>query len=466
MDDRRRFLTSGVVELGYLFETVRTDVTIVEMRDALLPREDPDVAEAFTDIAAERHEIHTGHRVTAVEAAFQDVLVRVEPTRGPIPRQLYYDRVPQVTMAEPRQARRDRLFEQLDDDVDAAFLAPSESLFYFTGLSMHKSERPALAVVTPESPPALVVPQLEVDRALDALPDADCFTYGDATDPVSAARPAFADLVDDRGISGPVAAEYRATRLLELDLFADRFGFDDVRDLGPTAAALRARKDDTELETMRRAAAITDEILQATFEEITPGMREVDVERELRRRVLDSEADEYGVGIVTSGPRTALAHTNTGVREIETGDLLMIDMGVVLDGYYSDITRTVAVGEPGEEAREIYDVVRTAARRSRETVAEGVAYQELDRAAREVIEDAGYGEYFPHRVGHGLGLEGHEPPYLVEGNDETVAVGNAFTIEPGVYVPELGGVRIEDDVVVTENGAESLTSTTRELQVL
>jgi len=369
-------------------------------------------------------------------------------------------------MGDRHQNRRERLFEKLPGDVDAALLPPSKTLYYFTGLSMHTSERPTLVVLIRDRNPAVLLPKLETDRVREALPDADCYTYGDATDPVAAARPALANLVDDCDLSGTVAAEYRATRLLELDALSDHVGFDDIRDLGPVAASLRARKDETEIRTMRRAATITDEILQATFDELEAGMREVDVERALRRRVLDSEADEHGVGIVTSGPRTAHAHANTGEREIQEGDLVMVDMGVVLDGYYSDITRTVAVGDPGDEARNIYEVVQEAARVSREAVAPDATYEDLDHAAREVIEDAGYGEYFPHRVGHGLGLEGHEPPYLADGNDDTVDVGNVLTIEPGVYVPEVGGVRIEDDVVLTEDGSEALTESPRDLRIV
>jgi len=369
-------------------------------------------------------------------------------------------------MDHDRRSRRDRLFEALPAPVSAAVLAPSETLFHLTGLAMHRSERPTLAVLTRERAPAVVVPELETDRVGSALPDADLFAYGDATDPVEAARSALDDLVAARDLSGTVAAEYRSTRLLELALLSGHFAFEDVADLGPAAAAVRSRKDGAEIETMRRAAALTDEMLAATVAELEPGRTEADVERALRRRTLDSEADGFGVGVVTSGPRTARAHADTGDRAIEDGDLVMIDTGVVLEGYYSDITRTVAVGDPGEEAREIHDVVRAAARAGRAAVAAGVAYQEADRAARDVVEDAGYGEQFPHRVGHGLGLEGHEPPYLVEGNEDVFEVGNVVTVEPGVYVPGVGGVRVEDDVVVTEDGPESLTTAPRELRVL
>lgn len=362
--------------------------------------------------------------------------------------------------------RQRRLFETLPDRVDTVLVPPSETLFYFAGLSMHKSERPTLLVLSRDDEPAMVLPELETDRARDALPGAPFYSYADATDPVAAAADALDDLRADREFGAPLGVEFRATRLLEYELIADEFPPSDLYDVEDDVMTLRARKDDREIETMREAAAMTDDLLAATFDEVEAGMTEGDVMRRLRKRVLDSPADEFGVGIVTAGERTAYPHASTGEKEIERGDMLMVDVGVVHDGYYSDITRTVAVGDPGEQLREIYEVVREAARVGRETVGAGVAYEEADRAAREVIEAAGYGDHFPHRLGHGLGLEGHEPPYLVAGNDATFEVGNVVTVEPGVYVDGLGGVRIEDDVVVTADGRESLTRSPRELRVL
>lgn len=363
--------------------------------------------------------------------------------------------------------RRRRLFEALPDRIEAAFLPPSPTLTYFTGLHMHQSERPTVVMLFRDDEPAVVLPELEADRVRDALgTETTFYTYADATDPVDAARAAFDQLQEEQDLSGQIAAEYRSTRLLEYELLADEHEWEDVFDLGRAAGQLRATKDEAEIETMREAAEITDRILGETLDELEAGMREVDIEAAIRKRVIDSEADEYGVGIVTSGERTAHAHANTGTRTVSEGDLVMIDMGVVHRGYYSDITRTVAVGEPESELYDVYDTVREAARQARERVAEGVAYQELDRAARTVIEDAGYGDAFPHRVGHGLGLEGHEPPYLVEGNEATLEPGNVFTIEPGIYLDGLGGVRIEDDVALTEDGPEVLTKSPRELRTI
>jgi len=366
--------------------------------------------------------------------------------------------------SDSNSGRIARLFETVPSDVDVVVLSPSETLRYFTGLEMHKSERPTLVVLFRDQPPAIVHPKLEADRIEEALSDAETFTYGDATDPVAAGQTAFDRLREERTVTGPIGAEFRSTRLLEQEVFAADGR--DVVDVEDAIATLRSVKDADEVERMRTATSIIEDILEEVYELITPEMTETDVEKTIKKRVMDSDADAYGVGIVTSGPRTAHAHANTGNRTVEEGDPVMIDAGVIYEGYYSDITRTVAVGQPDDEFIDIYEVVQEAATAARDRVEPGVEFQEVDRAAREVIEDAGYGEYFPHRVGHGLGLEGHEPPYLVEGNEKTLELGHAVTVEPGIYVPGLGGVRIEDDVVVSEDGADVLSTSSRGLRTL
>jgi len=357
-----------------------------------------------------------------------------------------------------------RLFEALPDTIDVVALSPSETLRYFTGLNMHKSERPTLVFLFLEGTPAVVHPVLEGDRIAGALPDAERYTYGDATDPVAAASEAFEELTDNRRLHEPIGAEFRSTRLLEEEVFAPHDK--EVVDVEDTVATVRSRKDETEIERIRTAVEIIEGILEEVFDRIEPGMSEIDVETEIEKRVIESEADAYAGGIVTSGKRTAYAHAKTGPHVIEDEEFVMIDAGVIYEGYYSDITRTVSVGEPKPELVKIYDVVQEAAAAARGRVEPGVEFQEIDRAARTVIKDAGYGDYFPHRVGHGLGLEGHEPPYLVEGNDGTLEAGHAVTVEPGVYVPNIGGVRIEDDIVVTEDGSEVLSTSSRELRIL
>lgn len=370
-------------------------------------------------------------------------------------------------MVTPYTRRREALFDRLPDDVGTVVVPPSETLRYLTGLKMHTSERPTVLVMQRGRPPAFVLPALETGRVRETVgDDTDFFVYTDATDPVAAATEAFGELTDERPVEGDVALEFRSSRLVEFEVIEDAFDWDDVTDLEDAAADLRSHKDETEIEHLRRAGELIDETLETTIEAVEPGMTEAEVQGILHKAVIDSDADSLGVVIVASGPNTAKPHTNTSDRTIEHGDPLLIDAGVIYEGYYSDITRTFAVGEASDEFREIYDIVQEAAKSARDSVVEGVPLQEIDRASRTVIEDAGYGDDYPHRVGHGLGLEGHEPPYLVEGNEQPLDVGHAFTVEPGIYVEGFAGVRVEDDMVLTEDGPEVLTAFPRDLQVL
>lgn len=369
-------------------------------------------------------------------------------------------------MSSRHDARREKLLDRLPTDVSAVFLSPGETLRYFTGLQMHKSERPMLLAVHSDDDPAAVVPRLETDRIREVVGDAvDFFVYEDATDPAAAAREAFTEYAEVYGVDGPVAAEYRSTRLLEQHVISAGVS-GEVVDAEGAISALRTRKDGAEVDRLRRAAELIDEVLADVTANVAPGQTERDVARAIQRRVLDSDADGVGPLIVASGPNSAKPHTNTGTREIQEGDPLIIDAGVVYEGYYSDITRTFLVGGESEQVREMYEHAREAARATREAVEPGVALESLDETAREIITEAGYGENFPHRVGHGIGLEGHEPPYLVGGNEAPVQAGHAITIEPGIYIEGVGGVRVEDDLVVTDDGAEVLTSSPRNLRVL
>jgi Xaa-Pro dipeptidase len=167
--------------------------------------------------------------------------------------------------------------------------------------------------------------------------------------------------------------------------------------------------------------------------------------------------------IIASGPRTASPHTSASGRVLQPGELLLFDCGVAHHSYMADITRTFAVGEPDPELVEIYEIVKKANAAARRYAGPGDRAEEIDGVARQVIERAGYGQHFIHRTGHGLGLEVHEPPYIVDGNDTVLRPGMTFTIEPGIYLPGKGGIRIEDDIVITEEGCESLTTFSRDL---
>jgi Xaa-Pro dipeptidase len=196
------------------------------------------------------------------------------------------------------------------------------------------------------------------------------------------------------------------------------------------------------------------------------GLTERELAQRLTAEMLDAGADSIAFMIVVAGPNGADPHAGPSERPLQNGDLLTIDCGAVHSGYIADITRTFAIGAVEDKLREIYELVLQANAAGRAAVRPGVAAQDVDRSARAVIEAAGYGEEFFHRTGHGLGLETHEPPYIVEGNERLLEPGMLFTVEPGIYVGGLGGVRIEDDVVVTPSGAETLTHFPREWTVL
>jgi Xaa-Pro dipeptidase len=275
------------------------------------------------------------------------------------------------------------------------------------------------------------------------------------------------DVLAERKTSGPVAVEYWAARLLNVDMLEGLVDWETVERLDPYISELRAHKDEEEIGKLRRASETIDAVLERVVERIEAGMTEAEIERMIHREILESEADGIGTLFVTSGPRTASPWAQTSDRTIAEGEPIMMDVGTVYQGYYSDVTRTYALGEPAEnDWVEIYKIVQEAARASRTAVKPGVPAREIDRAARSVIEEAGYGEHFPHRLGHGLGLGVHENPAIVDDNDAPLAEGNTFALEPGIYIDGVGGVRIEDNVAVTASGREVLSSAPRDLKII
>jgi Xaa-Pro aminopeptidase len=230
---------------------------------------------------------------------------------------------------------------------------------------------------------------------------------------------------------------------------------------------LRVRKDPAEVEALRAAAHAVDRVLGRLPTEVPfAGRTERDVAGDLADMTLAQGHQQASFTIVAAGPNAASPHHEPGSRVIEEGDLVVCDFGGRLDGYCSDVTRTFSVGEPAARMVEAHQVVSAANQAGRRAVRPGVPCQEIDRVARQVIEDAGLGEYFIHRTGHGIGLDVHEHPYLVEGNDTQLEAGMAFSIEPGVYVPGDFGVRIEDIVVCTPEGVDELNRADRGLLVV
>ena len=233
-------------------------------------------------------------------------------------------------------------------------------------------------------------------------------------------------------------------------------------------ASLRMRKDPDEIDAMRKAAKIAQQALKETLPQVKPGITEREMAAELTAQLLRAGSDvEIPFSpIISSGANGANPHAVPSERRLGAGDLLVIDWGAGYKGYFSDITRTFAIGEVEDEFKQIAAIVRAANQAGRAAIKPGATAHRSDQAAREVIEEAGYGPFFTHRLGHGLGMEAHEAPYMRAGNMQVLEPGMTFTVEPGIYLPGRGGVRIEDDVVVTKDGAESLTDLPRQLVTL
>jgi Xaa-Pro aminopeptidase len=357
-------------------------------------------------------------------------------------------------------ARRERaVAAAAQADLEGLLVTPGADLLYLTGYEPPPLERLTLLIVADGRVPSLVVPALERPSAEVApgMAGVELSEWRDDEDPY-----ALAARILRAGRYAITDATW-AVHLLALDqATADCF----FVAAGRALPLLRAVKDEDEIGRLRAAAEGADAVFAQVVATPFEGRREMDVAADLDRLLREHGHDRVDFTIVGSGPNSASPHHHSGERVIARGDSVVMDFGGVANGYCSDITRTAFVGEPTEEQRRIYDTVHDAQQAAFDAVRPGVPAQEVDRAARAVISDAGYGPFFVHRTGHGIGIEIHEPPYIVEGNEILLQPGMTFSDEPGIYLPGKFGVRIEDQVVVTEDGAERLNEATRELTVV
>ena len=344
--------------------------------------------------------------------------------------------------------------------LGALLVTPSADLVYLTGYSPLPLERLTCLIVRPDSDSLLLVPELERPLAEDSGVgnSAEILSWGDTDDPYAIVSKVVGG-VERAAISERMLAGH----LLRLQDSLDGTAFTTASEvLGP----IRAIKDQREIDLLKRAARYADETFARLIQTRLETRTERQVAKQLAELLLETGNEEVAFTIVGSGPNGASPHHEPSGRELLAGDTVVMDFGGRTAGYCSDITRTVAIGKPSPRLSEVYDVVQEAQDEAFRAVAPGVPAQEVDRAARHVIERAGLGDLFVHRTGHGIGLEEHEEPYIVEGNDEPLQPGMCFSIEPGVYLPGELGVRIEDIVVVTDEGARRLNHAPRELQVV
>ena len=358
------------------------------------------------------------------------------------------------------EALADQLLQR---GLDWVALNPGPSLRYLTGLSFHLMERPVVVLVGSNRRLKVILPELELAKVADLPFEAEIHTFGD--DPATWQRIYDTALQDISAIPLRVGVEPTQLRFLELDLLRKALPNADFVDGSAALAELRMRKGVEELNAIRQAAIIAQNALLNTLETVKPGQSELQISAELMVQLFraGSEAELPFAPIVSTGPNTANPHASPTDRVLQEGEMLLIDWGASFGGYFSDITRTFFCGEPNDEKKQIADLVERANAAARLGGRRGMVAGEVDKLARDIITEGGYGEYFTHRTGHGLGMEAHEAPYIFQGNPLILEPGMVFTIEPGIYLPGKYGVRIEDDVVVETEGLRSLTDLPRKV---
>jgi Xaa-Pro dipeptidase len=335
---------------------------------------------------------------------------------------------------------------------------------YLTGLHFHLSERPVVAIFTVGHDPVIILPELEMLKVEGKRVRA--FPYGENP---AAWDGVFKKVVQLLRLDGKrIGVEPRQMRLLEFRYIQSGAPAAEYPDTSGIVTNLRNRKDEDEITAMRKAVRVAQDALEATLPLIKVGMSERQIAGELVVNLLrqGSQSEMPFAPIVSGGPNGANPHAVPSERKIQRGDLLVVDWGAAADGYISDLTRTFAVGEVDEEYRKIHQIVKDANAAGRGAGKPGAPCSAVDKAARQVIEKAGYGQYFTHRTGHGIGMESHEDPYIRADNKQTLEPGMAYTVEPGIYLPERNGVRIEDNIVIVEEGANCLSDMPRELRVV
>lgn len=346
--------------------------------------------------------------------------------------------------------------------MEAMLITPSSDYFYLLGYNAPPLERLTCLIVRPESTPTLVLPHLEEPLARHEMghlaDDMQLVTWEETDDPFAVVGQVL------RG-AGRVGVQDQMWARFVLRLRASLDGAELV-EAGPALNAVRRTKIPDEIQRLRAAALAADQAMDAITAERLTGRTEAEVSAHVRELLRDAGHDTADWAIVASGPNAASPHHTAGGRVIRDGDAIVFDIGGTANGYASDTTRTAFVGVPPEEFQNLYAVLQQAQAAACDAVRPGVPARDVDRAAREIITDAGYGALFTHRTGHGIGVETHEEPYLVESNPDPLREGDAFSVEPGIYVEGRWGARIEDIVVCTATGGERLNQSSRDLRIV
>lgn len=360
------------------------------------------------------------------------------------------------------EARRNRVQKSLrEHSIGLLALGPTENMTYLLGFHPHPDERPCLLLLTPIAC-GFLMPELNAEESRQHT-DLKMTTYADAEGPASALK----RLSEQLGFAAAERVALDELMRTDFSLLLLQWMANAATSVASDVlSAFRMHKDEQELELIAHNAALADEAMKAAYNAICEGVTETQVADAVREAFRQGGVDQVNFAIIASGPNGAFPHHHTGPRPLAEGDAVILDIGARKDVYNSDITRMAFVGQPTHEYFAVHSVVEQAVQAALAVIKPGVRAREVDAAARDVISAAGYRGYFVHRTGHGLGLTGHEPPYITATNDFELQEGMVFSVEPGVYLPGKFGVRLEEIVAVTSSGVRVFSQLSRELFVV
>ena len=363
-----------------------------------------------------------------------------------------------MTIADDRLNRLRQIMAQ--ENVDLVAIGPGAHMQWLLGFHPHADERPCLLCVS-HNRSAFLMPALNAEGTRENT-DLTFYEWDDAAGPSNALR----NLLTDLNVGGKaklaldetMRADFAAVLQEALPQASRQFS-------ASTVGALRMRKDNDEYKCLKRNAKIADNVMQAAWQVLKAGMRENDIAAVIRKSFADqgAQAKFHIIGAAKNG---AFPHHKTGDTILKQGDAIVMDIGGTIEGYFSDITRMAVLGQPPEGYNEIHQIVDRAVEAALQAARPGVRACDVDAAARSIITDAGYGEYFIHRTGHGLGSEVHEQPYLTSTSKTVLEEGMVFSIEPGIYLPNHFGIRLEEIVILRSDGPEIFSELPRTLNIL
>jgi Xaa-Pro dipeptidase len=356
-----------------------------------------------------------------------------------------------------------RRIEQVQNDLettgaDFAFLTPAPNFLYLTGYSFELRERLTALVVHKDKDPQIVAPSFEVSSQSSQSWIKDFLPWAEDENPYSLV----ASIIGEKREGHSVLLDNSISLGVYWALESALGGFAKATTISPLLNSMRLIKSDEEIDLMQKAGHIIDDAVLKAFDQAEIGMTELEVQQIVHNEIRRQGATPT-FAAVQFGENSALPHADAGIRNLRKGDVVLMDCGCAFDGYNTDMTRVGVVGSPTEEVEHVYSVVLAALETAVDKIERGMTCGTADGIARRVIDDAGYGDYFTHRLGHGIGLEVHEPPYIVRGNCMELQPGMCHSIEPGIYLKGKFGIRIEDLACVRDSGPELLTYTPRDL---